>query len=488
MSKTLSQVIDDVFMSGSGRYEGSSGATPDAAGTTGTTAPAGTTDGTGTTEVTQTPSELDRLSETKYDINYDDTRFQQVQSDKSAALNEIDNVYQGMIDQSDSFYQAQIDASKQWAEQQSQLQQEKSDFAIDQIEQQKAQAQQDYTKEQSGAYVDWQKQSNQYGVNAEQMAAAGMTNTGYSESSQVAMYNTYQNRVATARESFQKAVLNYNNSITEARLHNNSLLAEIAYNSLQQQLELSLQGFQYKNNLLLEKAAQRLEVENMYYNRYQDVLAQINREIALAEQMRQYNESLAEDKRQFGILNPEKEKFGGGGSHYSGGSYSGGSYSGGSYKSGSSSSNKVTFDPNVDYQALIDDAIAKGNTDLAAKYEAQRNAKIDAMNKNGTNSGGYTKTNIYTGDGSLNNPGGTPDKPATPQTVNRDPYTYQDAKAILEKHGINTSGLMTENEWERKAADPAPQYSSNGIDAVWVDGPWDYQAYLKYYTDYMQSK
>lgn len=75
---------------------------------------------------------------------------------------------------------------------------------------------------------------------------------------------------------------------------------------------------------------------------------------------------------------------------------------------GGYSGNKVSFDPSVDYQALINDAVAKGDTSAAAKYEAQRNAKIAAMNAAGTNTGGYTQTNLYTGDGSLSNPGGSP--------------------------------------------------------------------------------
>ena len=235
---------------------------------------------------------------TNYDIDYNDSRFTKVESDKSEALSDLEKTYAGMIDKSDSFYQAQIDASKEWADRQEQLQQEKTDFAIEKIEQQKAQAKKDYIKEQSGAYVDWQKQSNQYGANAEQMAASGLAGSGYSESSQVSMYNTYQNRVTTAREAYNQAVLNYNNSITEARLQNNSILAEIAYNALQQQLELSLQGFQYKNQLITDLTDKKLTVDNMYYNRYQDVLAQINHENALAEQVRQYNESLAEERRQ----------------------------------------------------------------------------------------------------------------------------------------------------------------------------------------------
>lgn len=226
-----------------------------------------------------------------YEVNYDDEKFQQVETDKQTALKEVADTYGGMIENSDSYYQSQIDASKEWADTQSKLQQENTDFAIEKIEQQKQQAQKDYTKEQSGAYVDWQKQSNVYGVNAEQMAMQGMGGTGYSESSQVSMYNTYQNRVATARESYQKAVLNYDNSIKEAILQNNSALAEISYQALQQQLELSLQGFQYKNQLITEQLNQKQQVDDRYYNRYQDVLDQVNRENEFNEQIRQFEKS-----------------------------------------------------------------------------------------------------------------------------------------------------------------------------------------------------
>lgn len=243
---------------------------------------------------------------TNYTVDYSDKRFGAVEADKKAALGELEKTYSGMVSESDKYYQAQIDAAKDYADTQTQLQQDNTDFAIEQIEQQKEQAKSDYTKEQSAAYVDWQKQSNQYGANAEQLAAQGLAKTGYSESAQVSMYNTYQNRVATARESYTRAVQNYDNSITQARLQNNSLLAEIAYNSLQQQLELSLQGFQYKNSLILEQANRKTELENQYYNRYQDVLNQINQENALAEEVRQYNQNyelqqaqLAEQIRQY---------------------------------------------------------------------------------------------------------------------------------------------------------------------------------------------
>ena len=249
-----------------------------------------------------------------YEINYDDQKFKDVETDKKNAISDLEKTYSGMINESDSYYQAQIDASKEWEKKQTELQNQQTDFAIQEIEQQKDQTKQDYTKEQSGAYTDWKKQSDPTGVRAEQIADMGMQNTGYSESSQVSMYNTYQNRVAVARESYNRAILNFNNSITQARLQNNSALAEIAYQALQQQLELSLQGFQYKNQLLLEQANKKTELEQMYHERWQDVLDQMNTENALAEEVRQFNEQMEWEKYVYEQAHASSGGGGGGGS------------------------------------------------------------------------------------------------------------------------------------------------------------------------------
>lgn len=240
-----------------------------------------------------------------YTVNYNDKRFTAVNNDKNQALKENEKVYNSMIGQSDKYYKDQIKAAQDWQKTQTDLQNEQTDFAIEKIEQQKEQAHKDYLKEQSGAYVDWQKQSNDYGAVAEQMASQGLTHTGFSESSQVSMYNAYQIRVSAARESYNKAVLNYDNLMKEARLQNKSILAEIAYEALQNQLKLALDGFQYKNTLVLDKAKTKREINSTYYSRYQDVLSQINTENALAEQKRQHNAemayknaALAEERRQ----------------------------------------------------------------------------------------------------------------------------------------------------------------------------------------------
>ena len=236
---------------------------------------------------------------TNYSINYNDDRFKQVEQQQNEAINKSNQMYDQMINDSQTYYQNQINAVNDYATTQQQLQQEKTDQAIAEINQQKEYLNKDYTREQKGAYADWQKESNRYGVNAEQQAASGLANTGYSESSQVAMYNQYQNRVATARESYQRAVVDYDNAIANARISNNAALAEIAYNALQNTLELSLEGFQYKNTLLQTRLNAEQQLNSEYYQRYQNVLSQMNTENALAEQIRQYNTSLKEKQRQY---------------------------------------------------------------------------------------------------------------------------------------------------------------------------------------------
>lgn len=244
----------------------------------------------------------------KFTVNNDDERLTAVDAEKETKIDEYERDYGDRIDQAEKQFDKLSENAQAWADQQTQLQQEQTDHTIDKIEQQKEKAQKDYIKEQSGAYVDWQKASNQYGVNAEQMAAAGLKNTGYSESSQVSMYNAYQNRVAVARESYQSAILNYDNAIKDAQLQNNSILAEIAYNALQQQLEYGLQSIQYKNSLLSELADKKLQIESLYYNKWKGVLDQINTENSLAEQQRQFNASMAEQKRQYDLSLKEQQR------------------------------------------------------------------------------------------------------------------------------------------------------------------------------------
>ena len=184
-------------------------------------------------------------------------------------IKDINNTYDSMINNSDKFYQNQINAVDNYAKTQTDLQKQMGEQAVNEIEQKKGYLREDYLKEQKGAYADWQKQSNQYGVNAEKNA--NLIGSGYSESSQVQMYTAYQNRVATARQSYQRAVTDYDNQITNARLQNSAKLAEIAYNSLEKRLQLSLEGFQYKNQLLQTRLSERRTARSEYNNQWNNL-------------------------------------------------------------------------------------------------------------------------------------------------------------------------------------------------------------------------
>lgn len=158
--------------------------------------------------------------------------------------NDIDDAY-GNLDE----------AAKAFGEEQLALQDELTNFTVEQIEQQKAEAKNELQKEQKNAYADYQKQVNPYGVNAEQMAAQGMSNTGYSETSKVAMYTAAQNRIALARQSYDKSILDYNNAINEARMQNSVSKAQIAFQTLQMRLGYIIEGIGKKMSMLQTKAS-----------------------------------------------------------------------------------------------------------------------------------------------------------------------------------------------------------------------------------------
>lgn len=245
----------------------------------------------------------------------EDKRLTEVRNEEYAALSDLEKTYGDRVAQADKYYDKLIENSEAWADKQAEIQNQQTEFTIEQIEQQREKAQKDYLKEQSAAYVDWQKQSNPYGVQAEQTASAGMRNTGYAETLQVSMYNTYQNRVATAREVIAQANLNFDNGIKEAKLQNSAILAEIHFKAYQEQLELGLQSFQAQNQLLSELTDKKLQTKSLYQDKWKAILNQINAENALAEEQRQFDLTLAEQQRQF-----DASQSGGSGSLGGGGS------------------------------------------------------------------------------------------------------------------------------------------------------------------------
>lgn len=261
------------------------------------------------------------------------------------------------------------------------VQNKNTEFAIDTIEQKQEQAEKDYTKEQAGAYADYQKQIDPYGVQAEQVAASGLSNSGYAESLKTQAYVAYQNRVAVARESFNRIVQDFNNQITQARLQNNATIAQIISDAMAQRLQIMMEFSVRGNELYTQMVQGGASIKQQNISNYMSVYNQLMQE-------KQHNESLAENKRQFDAqMAFQREQF-----EYqkakaaSSGSIkksSGGSSSSSSGKKTISKSGAATIDsePTVDMQSVLN--LGYGPISAATLDRMIKQGKVEEYTSNG---------------------------------------------------------------------------------------------------------
>lgn len=233
-----------------------------------------------------------------YNVNYDDERFKKVENEKQSELDKYNQTYDNLINERNNFTNQQQQLVDQWENTQKDIANQNLQYQKDLIEQQRNKAEKEYQNEAKASYIDYQKEVDKYGVSRENVTANGLSNSGYSESSKVDMYNTYQNRLATARKNLEDAGIEFDNAIREAQMSNNETLAQNALTALQNKLNIALEGFNYKTEQENNKLNWNNTINNNYYNRYKDVESQINYENETAEKIRQYNENMAYQKKQ----------------------------------------------------------------------------------------------------------------------------------------------------------------------------------------------
>lgn len=237
----------------------------------------------------------------KYEVDYNDSRLVSVKNEQAQKESEIKNRYDTLANESKIYYDKQIENSKNWAEKQTELQNNSLNQTLTEIQQNKDQTEKNYMKEQKGAYADYQKQINPYSVRAEQMAANGLSNSGFSENERINKYLAYQNRYTSAREDLNKALININNSIVQARNANDARIAEIAEKAMDEQLSLSLQAFNYRSTLMQEKEQRIAENTDRYNSQYQNVLAQINQEIENQKWWDNFNYEREQNEKEYNL-------------------------------------------------------------------------------------------------------------------------------------------------------------------------------------------
>lgn len=153
--------------------------------------------------------------------------------------------------------------------------------AQNEVDRQKTELDEAATKQGKALYTEYKKQSNPYGVQAEQQAAQGLNNSGYAESSQVRLYNDYQR--------------NLTNLMTETT----KLKAEADFNMNQAYIDADIQKAQNSLALYQQKANLLLTEYNLRYQKYRDDVADSQWERQFAFQQQQAAQSQANWERQY---------------------------------------------------------------------------------------------------------------------------------------------------------------------------------------------
>lgn len=173
-------------------------------------------------------------------------------------------------------YANNISQQNQMLDEQSKIQNEQinanTQEAMNRIEQQKGYAQKDYQKEQRGAYQDYQKAINPYGVQAENLYSNGLGNSGYSETSKLNAFNTYQNRYSSAKESTDRMMDEFNNQMNQAKLEGNKELAQVALNKLQTQMDNLWKQLSFDSSLTESKTSYNQWLNQFNYQKEQDAI------------------------------------------------------------------------------------------------------------------------------------------------------------------------------------------------------------------------
>lgn len=226
-----------------------------------------------------------------------DDRLTLIEQEKQKALQDSNNLYSNLQEQNQNLYNQQ----KEYADEQEGLQNEALDkqlsFREGQIEKQKETARENKHQEEIKAKNDYTSYTNQYGVEAENLASRGLLNSGVSETMKLGAYNTYQNRLANANKTMQDAITEYDNTMNEARLTYDTKKAENALKKLELMLSYSKSYYDTNATFGQNQLQNNQNLNSEYNNQYNTIRNQIQNEKELEERIRQYNEDMTYQKQ-----------------------------------------------------------------------------------------------------------------------------------------------------------------------------------------------
>ena len=114
------------------------------------------------------------------------------------------------------------------------------------VDKQKADYDREAEKTGRQLYSDYRKASNPYGATAEQLASQGLNKSGYAESTQTQLYNTYQKNATTLMVETQRLKADADFQMNQAYMEADIQKAQNAIAIYQQKAQLALQEYDMK--------------------------------------------------------------------------------------------------------------------------------------------------------------------------------------------------------------------------------------------------
>ena len=155
--------------------------------------------------------------------------------------------------------------------------------AQNEVNYQKQQIDEDVTKQGKALYTEYQKQANPYGATAEQLAANGLNNSGYSETTKARLFNQYQ--------------ANVTNLMTNAT----KLKAQADFNMNQAYIDADIQKAQNSLALYQQQASLLMQEYDLRYQKYRDDVADSQWERQFAFQQQQAAQEQSNWERNYAL-------------------------------------------------------------------------------------------------------------------------------------------------------------------------------------------
>lgn len=149
--------------------------------------------------------------------------------------------------------------------QQQDITNKQTEMNIAELERNKLEVDKEADKTNKALYAEYRKASNPYGATAENLASQGLGNSGYAETTQTNLYNTYQRNITDTLNNARDLKADFDFQISKARQTGDITLAQNALEIYNQKMQLLTQEYELRNNR-----------EQYLYQKEQNALAQSN--------------------------------------------------------------------------------------------------------------------------------------------------------------------------------------------------------------------